>query len=137
MRTLMVSSPGSCGSFSAAGFLPFYSQDCPQTLNLATAPKLLLITENDNQSNRLQPNQNIITTKHINCLSQSKPIHHPVKLFQTSKMCLLPCWPCNDFYLEEEPKKKPEKGTLVYDPNARTVVKITGKVPVSLPLFMS
>jgi hypothetical protein len=55
-------------------------------------------------------------------------------------MCLLPCWPFGDVFLEEEPKKKKKKnqpGTLVYDPNARTVVKVTGKIPVSLSFFYS
>jgi hypothetical protein len=48
------------------------------------------------------------------------------------KMCLLPCWPCTDIFLVEKPKKKTEEGILVYDPAARTVVKVAGKVPVSL-----
>ena len=46
-------------------------------------------------------------------------------------MCLLPCWPCSDVFLEEEPKKGKESGVLVYDPNAKAVVEIIGQIPVS------
>jgi hypothetical protein len=53
--------------------------------------------------------------------------------FHIPTMCLLPCWPFNGVYLEKEPRKKnkKEEGVLVYDPKAKSVVKITGSVPVS------
>ena len=52
-------------------------------------------------------------------------------------MCLLPCWPCGDILLEGEPKRKKVEGVLMYDPNANTVVKVTGKIPVSSTSFLS
>ena len=54
------------------------------------------------------------------------------KAFHIPAMCLLPCWPFNDVYLEEPRRKNnTEEGVLVYDPNAKSVVKIAGSLPVS------
>jgi hypothetical protein len=48
-------------------------------------------------------------------------------------MCI-PCWPWTDIYLEDEPDKK-DKGLLVWDPIAKTTVRLTG-VMVSLFVFL-
>jgi hypothetical protein len=44
-------------------------------------------------------------------------------------MCF-PCWPWADVYLEEVPKKK-ENSVVVWDPNAKSMVRLTGVKPVS------
>lgn len=53
------------------------------------------------------------------------------------KMCL-PCWPWTDIYLEErEEEKKEDRGVLAWDPNARSMVRVTGVKSVSIEHFYS
>jgi hypothetical protein len=45
-------------------------------------------------------------------------------------MCF-PCWPWAKVYLEEEPEQKKDPGVLVWDPIARSMVRVTGVKTVS------
>ena len=51
-------------------------------------------------------------------------------------MCL-PCWPWTDIYLEERIVKKKDPGVLAWDPNARSMVRVTGVNSVSSDSFHS
>ena len=52
------------------------------------------------------------------------------------RMCL-PCWPWNDIYVEERTVEKKDPGVLVWDPNARSIVRVTGVNSVSSETFHS
>lgn len=51
-------------------------------------------------------------------------------------MCL-PCWPWTDIYVEKRiVKKDEEQGVLAWDPNARSMVRVTGVKSVSIEHFI-
>jgi len=50
-------------------------------------------------------------------------------------MCI-PCWPWADVYIEDGPKKKKQVGVLVFDPIAKTTVRMVG-VPAVSAQFLS